>query len=417
MAITKISLENFKSYEKLDLELGNFNVLVGANASGKSNFTQVFKFLRSIEEEGLTDAISQNWGIDALRNLNIGKQRDMSFLISSNKNLEFSGEDIRWNIENQDYSFILRDSEDTMGIIIAKDEFIQKLKLSIIKRNEKGVIVEQKEISEGELKFTSIDGNVELEIKPSEFKAAMKKFNILPDPEDFPALFKDVSNDNLMIHRFINILLSSNNFFGIGVYDINPFLAKGNIELSGKSRLEEDGRNLPVILNKILKDEDSKRKLMNLLQSLLPFVSGVDTESVTERSLMMSLQENYYQDKSLKAHMLSDGTINVVALLVALYFEDNDVVIIEEPERNIHPRLISRVVEMMKDAARTKQIIITTHSPEIVKHAGLDNLLLVSRNDEGFSTISKPGEKEGVRQFLSDELGLDDLFIQDLLSV
>jgi len=133
-------------------------------------------------------------------------------------------------------------------------------------------------------------------------------------------------------------------------------------------------------------------------------------------SLLLKLREEYYED-SLLANLLSDGTVDVVALIVALFFEDKDVVIIEEPERNLHPRLMSGLIRLMEDAARNKQIIITTHSPEIVKHAGVENLLLISRDKEGFSTISRPAEKEAVRIFLQNDLGLDDLFVQDVLAV
>jgi predicted ATPase len=91
--------------------------------------------------------------------------------------------------------------------------------------------------------------------------------------------------------------------------------------------------------------------------------------------------------------------------------------IIEEPERNIHPYLISRVVEMMKEASQKKQIIVTTHNPEIIRHADLESILLISRDKEGFSTISRPSEKEEVKTFLDNEIGIEELYIQDLLSV
>jgi hypothetical protein len=52
-----------------------------------------------------------------------------------------------------------------------------------------------------------------------------------------------------------------------------------------------------------------------------------------------------------------------------------------------------------------------------VKHAGVENLLLISRDQEGFSSISRPAEKEAVKIFLQHDLGLDDLFVQDLLAV
>ena len=73
------------------------------------------------------------------------------------------------------------------------------------------------------------------------------------------------------------------------------------------------------------------------------------------------------------------------------------------------------MVDMMKDASKKKQIIITTHNPEIVKYAGLENLLLISRDKEGFSTISRPKDNKRVKTFMQNELGLDELYVQNLL--
>lgn len=91
--------------------------------------------------------------------------------------------------------------------------------------------------------------------------------------------------------------------------------------------------------------------------------------------------------------------------------------IIEEPEYGIHPSLVSKLVDTFYEAAKNKQIIITTHSSEILKHIKLEDLRLISRDENGFSTISKPAEKEMVNQFLKNELGINDLFVQNLLDI
>jgi len=75
------------------------------------------------------------------------------------------------------------------------------------------------------------------------------------------------------------------------------------------------------------------------------------------------------------------------------------------------------MVNMMKDASRQKQIIVTTHNPEIVKYADLENILLVSRDREGFSTISRPAHKEKVKIFLKNEIGVEELYVRSLLEV
>ena len=87
--IKRIKATNFKSFENLDIELGKFNVLIGANASGKSNFVSIFKFLRDIVTSGLDNAISMQGGIEYLRNMNIGASKDLSIKISSTPNPNF----------------------------------------------------------------------------------------------------------------------------------------------------------------------------------------------------------------------------------------------------------------------------------------------------------------------------------------
>jgi predicted ATPase len=205
-------------------------------------------------------------------------------------------------------------------------------------------------------------------------------------------------------------------FERVAVYDIDPHAIKRPHETAGRASLEENGENLALVLKNILADPEKSRKFHNLLRDILPFAIEMGTEQYLGTSVLLKLRERYYED-GLLANLLSDGTVDAAALVTALFFEDKDVVIIEEPERNIHPRLISGLMTLMKDAARNKQIIITTHSPEVVKHAGLENLLLLARDEEGFSTISRPAEKEAVKIFLEHDLGLDDLFVQELLAV
>ena len=151
------------------------------------------------------------------------------------------------------------------------------------------------------------------------------------------------------------------------------------------------------------------------MKDILPFVEDLDVEKFADSSLLFKLREIYAKNQYLPASLISDGTINITALIIALYFEKKQLTIIEEPERNIHSYLNSKVVEMMKDVLQEKQIIVTTHNPEILKHAGLENILLVSRDKEGFSVVSRPHEKETVKTFLRNDLGIEELYVQNLL--
>jgi hypothetical protein len=53
----------------------------------------------------------------------------------------------------------------------------------------------------------------------------------------------------------------------------------------------------------------------------------------------------------------------------------------------------------------------------VVKHASIEDLLLISRDTEGFSVVSRPADKEEVRTFLENEIGIEELYIQNLLGL
>jgi len=248
---------------------------------------------------------------------------------------------------------------------------------------------------------------------------------LLKKEDIFPPFLRFLREEKLPEHK---LLLETPYFFisplegifsEISIYDFDPKLPKKATPITGKAELEEDGNNLSIILKNITENREKRRKLFNLVKDLLPFVENLDVEKFADKSLLFKLKESYFKTQYLPASLISDGTINMTALIVALYFEKKPFIIIEEPERNIHPSLISKVVEMMKDASKTqeKQIVVTTHNPEFVKYAGLENILLVSRNEDGFSTISRPADKKEVKTFLKNDIGIEELYIQNLLEV
>jgi predicted ATPase len=206
-------------------------------------------------------------------------------------------------------------------------------------------------------------------------------------------------------------------FDRIAVYDIDPKLMKKGVAITGKRELEEDAGNLALVLKNIIGDTEKKRKFSNLLRDVLPFIEDFSVEKFMDISLVLTLREKYSRHHDLPSPSLSDGTMTIFALIIALYFEDKPFIIIEEPVSHIHPFLVARVISMMKESSKRKQVMITTHTTEVVKHAALDHLLLISRDPEGFSVISRPADKEEVRTFLENEIGIEELYVQNLLGM
>ena len=418
MAIKKIRVTNFKSFTDLEVELGNFSVIIGVNASGKSNFVQIFEFLRDIANSGLNNAVSMQGGVEYLRNINIGASEKFSLKVVFDQEFGLLGRRTKEGfigIKTYEtiYEFSLKfkgKQKGGLGFEIARDNLTQKCEFIRFKRHKKK-IEEKEKLGQGEINISCANGKVKINLDNPE-GVSIKKDDIFP-----PFLKEEKLQPNTLLLEtpFFFLPVFSEAFSDISIYDFDPKLPKKATPITGKAELEEDGSNLSIVLKSIIENKDKKRKLFNLTKDLLPFIDDLDVEKFADKSLLFKLREIYSEKQYLPASLISDGTINITALIIALYFEKKPLTIIEEPERNIHPSLISRVVEMMKEASQNKQVIVTTHNPEMVRHADLESILVISRNKEDLSTISRPSEKEEVKIFLENAMGIEELYVQNLL--
>jgi predicted ATPase len=383
MRLTSIRAKNFKSFKELDIRLDNLNVLIGANASGKSNFVQLFKFVRDVAEKGLDNAVSLQGGPRYLWNVNCGEGDKLT--------IELAVEDAA--------PLIFRSSP------IAISRYLYRF--SLARREERHVAVVEDELRlEGSVGFTikRTKGEYRTEGDAGEFGSLL--LASLPR-----SLFENSGQPAVMI-QYLPWLAGLKS---IAVYDVEPKAPKTGV-LEGLSDLEPDANNLAIVLDRILSDEESRRKMLNLLKDMLPFVKALDTEVLRDKSLHFNMEERFSQ-QAMPAAFLSDGTIDVIALIVILYFERKSLVIIEEPEKNLHPSLMSGLVAFLKDASRKKQIAITTHNPELVRFVEHSELILISRDPDGFSGAQRPADKEQVQRFLREELTMQELFVENLLEV
>lgn len=85
---------------------------------------------------------------------------------------------------------------------------------------------------------------------------------------------------------------------------------------------------------------------------------------------------------NLSPNQLSEGTFKTLALLFYIVSDNNNLLIIEEPEVCVHHGLLSSIIELIKNESRRKQIIISTHSDYILDKLKPDNILLVKKTKE-----------------------------------
>ena len=423
MTHSKIRIANFKSFADLTVELNHFNLLVGANASGKSNFVQAFKFLRDIATHGLEDAISLQGGVAYLRNVKIVDTQPLIFHAVLKEDMTWSIHDRLYRIHSFDYEFRLQFDKRGNGYTVARDRLILTYWREEITHEEMMnpvAAAEQraKYAARSTVEFINSGGRLEILSTSAEAEPLFSSNEI-----DF---LKSTGNRSLSKKRllletpFANVFAESmwDWYREIGIYDFDPTKAKRVIPVAGRSELETDGGNLAIVLRNLLSDDNARRNLRNLCRDSLPYVKSLGVEQVADRFLSITLRETFAEDKDLPAFLISDGTANIMALVVALFFQKQKrFAIFEEPERYLYPKVISGLMELFKEVSEKKQVLLTTHNPEVVKYAGIDNILLISRDKDGFSRITKPADSEPVKIFLDHDLGVDNLFVDDFLGV
>jgi predicted ATPase len=425
MAITEIGLSNFKSYHKSSVSLGKFNVVVGANASGKSNLIQFFKFLKDINDFGIDDAISMQGGAEYIFNANHQDEDCLSCRLVDNKKHEFAGSSdngLGLEIFNTVYEITIRMSEHKTYVLSVEEKFTYECDFFSYKKAGRGKTEKSSKLGSGEIVILNNNGKVTYKIKLPEAVNEEKLTEAL-----FPIFFLNrflekrfhVGRRQTLLEADLPEFLYFVHDWGkrlreISIFDIDPKLTKKAQPITGRHELEPDGSNLAAVIRRIGRNATTRKQLENIIGDLLPFVEGLSVKKLAD-NLFVSVREKFASENLFPAFLLSDGTINLTALSILLFFENKPLKIIEEPERNIHPHLISKVMNLMRDASTESQIITTTHNPEIVRYSSIDDLILVTRNSFGDSVLSKPAEKEEVRHFLKNNLGIEELYIQNIL--
>ena len=443
MAITKLTVENFKSFDKLEVELRPFNIVVGSNASGKSNFLDVFKFLRDIEATSLENAIGIRGGGEILGNFNRDENQVLRICVETDdvkRRIVYIEQDRAIGMESRrtTYELSIQFDESAPGYQVLTDNLTENFTMLEILTVAESADPEAesqllrflnqevwdsdnsedlRSLGKGKtlyyLEGDSVEGRVEL---PPNLPFTEQDLSI--DPID--RRNRRHPQEVMLEQRPVTLFLwaAARSLASISAYDFDPSKAQLAVPPTGSRELDASAENLPVVLRDIIRHPESKRRLINLVSALLPFVHDLDVAEFGFGQLITMLTERF-SDKShrLAAAFASDGTVACLALVVALYFQDDAVAVFEEPDRHIHPHLAGQVMQMMNEVTENTQIIVTTHNPELLRHANLEDILLVTRDSDGHSQITRPADSEVVRQFLKNDLGVEDLFAQNLLDL
>ncbi|MCP4348748.1 MAG: AAA family ATPase [Desulfobacterales bacterium] len=416
MKIKRLKVKNFKSFETLDITLGDFNVIIGSNASGKSNFLDILRFIRNLEKHGLDNAISLQGGKDYFLNLAIGSDNPFSIEIEVEHNSKerpvikiHDGRftDIRFSGFN--YSCEIKFHKRGSGYTLTRDEIQLYYEAFYFQENEN---IEES-LGKGILKLSNKRGSV----KPKLMANNIKNFDI---NDIYPAAFiKEPLPENLTLINTPYLMFPRGGrlFEKMALYNFAPESIKGASPIIGKIDLEENASNLPIVLKNIISQKEKRKKLISLISDFLPFITDMRVTETTDKSLRLELKENFSNRQFIPSELLSDGTVHTTAVMVALYFGHQSISVFEEPERNMHPELVARLSTHMRDISCRKQVIVTTHDTEFLRNIEIDDVLFISRSPKGFSRIFRISDREEVKHFLENEIGIDELYAGNLITV
>lgn len=162
---------------------------------------------------------------------------------------------------------------------------------------------------------------------------------------------------------------------GMRFYSIVPSKLRELQAPDAGDALKSDGGNAAAVLKRI-EDEDPVRyeRICALLSTAVEGIKGASHKSIDQFETI-----EFRQDVGLRhpwtfpALNVSDGTLRMLGLLLAVYQLGRASVLgIEEPEATVHPAVTEQILEVLQDASRQRQIIVTTHSPDLLDFKDVD---------------------------------------------
>ena len=342
--ITRVILKNYKSIAACDVQLRPLTFLVGPNGAGKSNFLDSLRFVADALNSSLDHAIRDRGGINDVRRRSGGHPNHFSIRLNFTLPEGSTGY----------YTFRIG-SRPRGGYEVQKEEC----------RLWRGQLLTQDEyfhVQNGKVTETSV------EVAPAAVTDRLYLVNASGLPE-----FRPVYD-----------VLSRMGFYSLNLDKIRDLQAPdpGNL-------LIRDGSNLTSVLARL--SDPVKRRIEEYLAAVVPGVHGVKVKKFGPKETLEFRQDvaGAKHPWRFLANNMSDGTLRALGILVALFQGNRDLkkhvmlVGIEEPESALHPAAAGVLLDALREAADKTQIIITSHSPDLLDDKDLDpeSILAVEAHD------------------------------------
>jgi len=355
MLASHISLKNWRNFVRADLDLGSRVFLIGANASGKSNFLDAFRFLRDVAKQGggLQKAIQDRQGLSKIRCLAARRYPDVE--------LEIHLAEAEDGVPDWKYTIGIGQEKGGNHPPSLRFERVWKGSAQVLDRPDEDDKRDPLRLTETHLQH--INSN---------------------------AGFRDIADflqSTLYLHLVPQLLRHPQAFSGPEMPG-DPF---------GRSFLERMART---------PDKTRSARLRAIEKALTVAVPQLKQLSYVEELGVPHLEAIYEHWRPhggrQREDQFSDGTLRLLGLLWSM-LEGDSLLLLEEPELSLNSGVVSRIPALMHrmQQRRRRQIVVSTHSTELLsdKGIGAEEVLLLDPSPEG-TTIRRASDIGEVRALL-----------------
>lgn len=411
--ITRIEIDGFKTFRKFSADLNPFLVVVGPNATGKSNLFDALKFLSRLAQVDVRQAMQELRGEpeELFRQTSAGHDTKMVFAIEVllpvcgvddfGTDFETPAQRIRYEIalEMRDNPHGIFVTHEDCRVIRAEDDRIGfQTSTKISRSSRKTPFLETEKDTQGRSRVFTIrqDGVAE--------SGTSKRGNPLqlPAAEAARSALSTIATSEFRHLYALKKLISGPQFL-----EINPSEARKANDRFEDKRLRSDASNLAASLSEIQRLSATENRPTGAIADISADLALLIPQVRTVRVLDDTKSREYAFDlqvrdgSSFSSRVISDGTIRLLALLTVIDDPNRQgILCFEEPENGVHEGRIPDLLNLLRDATMLQdangdyfQVLINTHSPAVMRNLNPHEVLF----SDMVRSISVDGKNSEIR--------------------
>lgn len=379
-----LHLKNILSFRDTKLELGPLNILIGPNASGKSNLIETIALLRAAPDD-LAVFFRRNgpvldWIWKGKPEAGLGSRiAEITAVLDNPSGVHESERQLTYNLKLAENNERLQVIGEVLENIRPYQPYQPRPYYYFTVENGYGRISPRRAYADERERVNGdpADGPPPTSLTPDNIAPGKSVLSEIRDPVNFPVLTQ-------IARRLLSMKLYRNWNVGRDSPARRPQPTDGAIDF-----LEEDYSNLALVVNDLqfrgmeTLINDHLHKFYESYDNLRPRIHGGTIQLAANETGIRS---------AIPATRLSDGTMRFIALLTILcHPEPPGLICIEEPEVALHPDTMPLVAELLRTASERTQLVVATHSPDIVDHftSEPDAIVVCERGFDGDTELNR----------------------------